>query len=212
MEHLYLKNENIVLYDHDIPDKYADCVCKAKIVAWDIETSGLDWRNDQIGICQLYAPEEPTAIIKVDDILPQNLQFLLTNPSVKKVFHHAMFDLRFMSYRWKVLPQNIACTKIASKILDVKNENEHSLQWVVKQYLGVVIDKNERLSNWLSDELTKEQMSYAARDVMYLLPLLEVLEKELESKGLLKLAHACFVHIPIRVQLDISGHGDIYGY
>ena len=212
MNRSYLKDKNIVIYDHDVPDEYADSIRKAKLVAWDIETSGLDWRNDRIGVCQLYVPNESLAIIKIGDSHPKKLQSLLPDVSIKKVFHHAMFDLRFMSYHWKVLPQNVACTKIASKLLDVKNENKHSLQSILQQYLGVIIDKNERLSNWLSGKLTEEQISYAARDVMYLLPLLDVLEKELKSKGLWELAHACFVHIPTRVRLDILGYGDIYSY
>ena len=212
MNRPYPKNKNIVLYEHDISDEYTDCVCRAGIVAWDTETSGLHWRRDRIGICQLCAPNEPVAIIKVGDILPKKLRWLLSDASVRKVFHHAMFDLRFVSYHWKVLPRNIACTKIASKLLDVKNENKHSLQWVLKHYLDVVIDKNERLSDWLSSKLTEEQISYAARDVMYLLSLLDVLERELRSRGLLEFAHKCFAHIPTRVRLDILGYGDIYSY
>jgi ribonuclease D len=206
------QNKNIVLYDHDIPSQYFGCVCKAKVVAWDIETSDLDWRKGQIGICQLYAPNAPVAIIKIDDIPPKKLRLLLSDAVVRKVFHHAMFDLRFMSYHWKVLPQNIACTKIASKLLDVKNENNHSLQSVLKQYLDVAIDKNERLSNWLSNKLSDKQISYAVKDVVYLLQLLDVLERELKSKGLLEFAHLCFAHIPTRVRLDILGYGDIYSY
>lgn len=206
------QDKNIVLYDHDIPNQYFDRIYKANVVAWDIETSGLDWRKDRIGICQLYVPNEPVSIIKIDNIPPKRLLLLLSDTSVRKVFHHAMFDLRFMSYHWKALPQNIACTKIASKLLGIKNENKHSLQSILKQYLGVIIDKNERLSDWLSSELTEEQISYAAKDVMYLLPLLDVLEKKLKSKGLLELAHLCFAHIPTRVRLDILGYGDIYGY
>jgi len=208
----YLKNKNIVLYDDDIPDEYVDYVRKTKIVAWDIETSGLDWRNDRIGICQLHTPKKPVVIIKIDDTPPKKLRLLLADDSVKKVFHHAMFDLRFMSYYWKVLPKNIACTKIGSRLLDVKNKNKHSLQLLLRQRLGVVIDKNERLSNWLSNELTEKQLSYAAKDVIYLLPLLDVIERELKSKELLEFAHLCFAHIPIRVRLDILGYGDIYGY
>lgn len=206
------QNGNIVLCDYDIPNQYSDSACKAKVVAWDIETSGLDWRNDRIGICQLHVPNEPVAIIKVGNSPPNKLVSLLSDASVRKVFHHAMFDLRFMSYHWKVLPQNIACTKIASTLLDVENERKHSLQRVLQQYLGVVIDKNERLSNWLSAELTDEQISYAAKDVLYLLRLLQVLEHQLKSKGLLELAHACFAYIPARVRLDILGYGDVYTY
>ncbi|HDD44963.1 MAG TPA: ribonuclease D [Candidatus Desulfofervidus auxilii] len=200
------------IYYHDISNKYLDQVYKTKIVAWDIETSGLDWRNDQIGLCQLYTPGQHVAVVKINNVPPKKLCLLLRDVSIKKVFHHAMFDLRFMSYRWKVLPQNIACTKIAAKLLDAKNENKHSLQVILKQYLGVIIDKKEQLSNWLSPELTKEQISYAVNDVIYLLPLLDVLEKNLKSKGLLELAHLCFAFIPTRVQLEILGYKDIYSY
>ncbi len=204
--------ENIVLYDHDIPDKYYDYVCMVKTIAWDIETTGLDWHNDKIGICQLYVPNRPAAIIRIDDTPPEKLRLLLLDTSIRKVFHHAMFDLRFMSYYWKVLPQNIACTKIAVKLLDVINKNKHSLKPILKKYLGIEISKHEQLSNWISDEITEKQISYAVNDVMYLLQLLSVLEGELKSKNLLELAHLCFAHIPARVQLDILGYGDVYSY
>ncbi len=212
MSSLYLKNTNIAIYDNDLPDNYVDYLHETKIVAWDIETSGLNWRDDKIGICQLYAPNESVAIIKTGTIPPKKLISVLSDVSIKKVFHHAMFDLRFMSYHWKVLPRNIACTKIASKLIEVKNENNHSLRSLLKKYLGVEIDKNERLSNWLSNLLTEEQIFYAANDVMYLLQLLNVLEIELESVNLLDLAHECFSHIPTRVRLDILGYVDIYSY
>lgn len=204
--------ENIILYDHDIPDKYYDYVSMVKTIAWDIETTGLDWHNDKIGICQLYVPNRPAAIIRIDDTPPEKLRLLLLDTSIRKVFHHAMFDLRFMSYYWKVLPQNIACTKIAVKLLDVINRNKHSLKPILKKYLGIEISKHEQLSNWISDEITKKQISYAVNDVRYLLQLLSVLEGELKSKNLLELAHLCFAHIPARVQLDILGYGDVYSY
>jgi len=210
MYHSHFKN--IVLYDHDIPDKYYDYVCMVKTIAWDIETTGLDWHNDKIGICQLYVPNRPAAIIRIDDTPPEKLRLLLLDTSIRKVFHHAMFDLRFMSYYWKVLPQNIACTKIAVKLLDVINKNKHSLKPILKKYLGIKISKREQLSNWISDEITEKQISYAVNDVMYLLQLLSVLEGELKSKNLLELAHLCFAHIPARVQLDILGYGDVYSY
>ncbi|MBU7046557.1 MAG: ribonuclease D [Theionarchaea archaeon] len=204
--------KNITIYEHDIPKEYADRIHQSKTVAWDIETSGLDWHNDRIGICQLCTPNELIAIIRIDDTLPERLRSVLSDPAVKKIFHHAVFDLKFMSYQWKTIPQNVACTKIASKLLDVEDKNEHSLQSLLKQYLDVVIKKDEQISNWLSVRLTKEQIVYAATDVMYLLPLLEVLESELKSRGLLELAHLCFKHIPVRVQLDTLGYGDIYSY
>ena len=37
---------------------------------------------------------------------------LLATPSVRKVFHHAPFDLRFLTGRWRATPRNVACTKV----------------------------------------------------------------------------------------------------
>lgn len=205
-------SKNIEIYDHDIPSDYYDRIHNAKIVAWDIETSGLDWHNDRIGTCQLHTPDESVAIVKCSNIIPEKLKSLLSDASVKKVFHHAMFDLRFMSYHWDVSPNRVACTKIAAKLLDVENINNHTLKSLLKTYLDVSIDKNEQVSNWLADDLTDDQISYAARDVQYLLHLLNVLERQLEIKGLQSFAHSCFDHIPTRLRLDILGYGDIYSY
>lgn len=204
--------ENIVISDCDIPEEYVDRIHQAKAVAWDIETSGLDWRNDRIGICQLCTPGAPVAIVRIGDNPPRRLQSLLSDPMVKKVFHHAMFDLKFMTYQWGIEPQNVACTKIASKLLDVENSYRHSLQLILERYLHIKIDKDEQLSDWTSLELTREQIAYAAKDVMYLLPLLEELENKLKPRGLLKLAYLCFQHIPVRIKLEILGYGDIYSY
>lgn len=208
-----MKNTNshkIVLYENDIPKRYADRIHQKKVVAWDIETSGLDWKNDVIATCQLYVPGNSAAIIKMGNTPPKTLQSLLADISIKKVFHFAIFDLRFMSFHWKVKPQNIACTKIASKLLDPDNRDEHSLETILKKYLDVEIDKSQQQSNWLSKKLTLEQINYAANDVIYLLLLLDVLERELKSRGRFELAQECFAHIPTRAHLDILGYEDIY--
>lgn len=203
-------SHKIVLYENDIPERYAEQIHQKKVVAWDIETSGLDWKSDVIATCQLYIPGNAVAIIKMGNTPPNILQSLLADISIKKVFHFAIFDLRFMSFYWKVKPQNIACTKIASKLLDPDNRDDHSLEAILKKYLDVEIDKSQQQSDWLSKKLTEEQINYAANDVIYLLLLLDVLERELKSKGLFELAQKCFAHIPTRAHLDILGYEDIY--
>lgn len=208
----YLQTENVVICHDDLPIEYFDSIIMAKIVAWDIETSGLNWRTDRMGICQLHTPDKPVVIVKISETPPKILKSLLKDSSIKKVFHHAMFDLRFMVHNWKVTPKNIACTKIASKILDPEKRNNHNLQSLLKVYLGLEKDKSEQLSDWLSSELTKEQIRYAVNDVIYLIQLLHVLENELKSNGLIELAHECFAHIPTRVKLDLLGYEDIFSY
>ncbi|HEX8231000.1 MAG TPA: ribonuclease D [Chloroflexia bacterium] len=199
-------------YQNDIPTGFMSAIYSAGAVAWDIETSGLDWKTGRIGTCQLYIPGDSAALVIMNDEVPSNLCVLLADPGVKKIFHHAMFDLRFMSHNWKVQPQNIACTKIAAKLLNPHNNDENSLKPLLKRYLGTVIDKTQQTSDWFSPRLSEAQIAYAITDVYYLPRLLLALEGQLSQLDLLELANMCFAHIPAQVHLDLLGYTDIYSY
>jgi ribonuclease D len=202
----------ITVREWDLPDEPLTKIRNAGVVAWDIETSGLDWQAERIATCQLYSPDSNVEVIKVGTHPPKNLNSLLADAAVIKIFHHAMFDLRFMHHNWGVTPSNIACTKIASKLLTPREKRAHSLKALVEQHLGVALDKTEQRSDWLSAKLTDEQLLYAASDVLYLIPLLKKLEEALQQKHLLDLARACYQHIPTRVRLDVLGYEDVYTY
>jgi len=196
---------------HDIPLSFFNLVRASKVVAWDIETTGLNWNSDIIATCQLFVPPDTVSIVKTDDQVPEYMRQILSDKRIKKVFHYAIFDLRFMCYQWDVFAENVACTKTASKLLSPE-KTEHSLKSLLDQYLNIMIDKSERLSNWLSDNLSQEQLTYAVQDVIYLLDLLNILEENLKSNQLLNLARRCFAHIPTKVELDILQYQDIYTY
>jgi len=93
-------------------------------VAWDVETTGLDWHHDSLGTCQLFAGDVGAVIIRVGQEKPVRLIGLLEDPAVEKVFHHAPFDLRFMVRAWGARPASIRCTKVASKLLEPAAPNE----------------------------------------------------------------------------------------
>lgn len=182
-------------------------------VAWDIETSGLDWRSGSIGTCQLHAPELGTFIVHPFGKRPANLMRLLATGDVIKVFHYAPFDLRWMSGHWRVSPAAIECTKLASRLLDrTEDSAAHSLKHLLQVNLGVEIDKGQRLTDWLSEHLTPAQLAYAAADVEHLLPLLDSLQKQLANEGLLDLYRRCADFLPTRVQLEVGVWPDVFGY
>lgn len=181
-------------------------------LAWDIETSGLDWSRDSIGTCQITNGAR-TVIVQLSDQRPNYLADLLRRQQVQKVFHHAMFDLRFMCHQWAVTPANIACSKIASKILNPNGPNEaNSLKALLEDKLAVKISKAQQRSDWLEARLSSEQLAYAATDVAHLIPLLSVLLEELRRRDLQQLALDSFAYIPTRVRLDILGQGDVFTY
>ena len=203
---------NVIMCRSDISEDYTNLILNATALSCDIETTGLDWRIDKIGTCQLYIQGGPAIIVKMDEERPGNLIRLLSNTRVKKVFHHALFDLRFMVFNWNFEPNNVYCTKIASKLLDPQNSHEHSLKCLLKRYIDIEVDKKEQISDWITENLTESQIRYAINDVLFLMSLLKVLEQQLASKGLWHIALRCFDHIPTRVRLDILGYKDVFTY
>ena len=200
-------------YDGDLDNNFLSACISEGRVAWDIETTGLDWRSDRIGTCQVAVRDKIAIVQLISSGRPARLTALLENPDVTKVFHHAPFDLRFMAHQWKAKPVNVACTKVASKILDPNlDASEHSLQPVLLRHSGVNISKAEQRSDWTSAVLSSEQMSYAATDVRHLVTLLDKLKRDTDDRGLTDLVEESFAYLPTRVELDIRGSGDVFAY
>src|SRR2546423_3744292 len=130
--------EAVRKYTGDLSCSKAQSARRAGVVGWDIETSGLDWRKDKIATCQIFIPNLDVDLIQLGTAMetPPNLKSLLSDPTVMKVFHHAMFDLRFMAAKWGAEARNVVCTKIASKLLEPL-EDDHSLKHVLQKHLQV---------------------------------------------------------------------------
>jgi len=201
-----------ILFESDITEEYYKAFMKCERIGWDIETSGLSWKTDKIALCQISAKGSPVALVRIFEKKPKYLCKLISSAKLEKVFHHAVFDLRFITNSWAALPRNISCTKIAAKVLMGPQADGTTLKNLLKQFLGVEITKKERKSNWFRDELSFKQLSYASLDAKYLIQLLDALMHELRKADLEYLARHCFQHIPTRVILDLMGYADIYEY
>jgi ribonuclease D len=201
------------LVEGDVSSEFEWAVRDARIVAWDIETSGLEWRFDRIATCQLHVPGIGTQVIQMNGHQPERLRELLISERVTKVFHHAPFDLRFMRHHWKAHARNVACTKVLSKIVRPEAASEeHSLKPTLQRFLGITLDKSQQVSDWLSPSLSREQLQYAVRDVEYLVPLLETLMDEARASGVADIAERTFAYLPTRVETDVRGCGDVFAY
>lgn len=206
--------ESIRAVRGDLPEEMLVAFVSASRVAWDVETTGLDWRHDRLATCQLFAEEAGTTVVMVSDQKPLRLVALLEDPAVEKVFHHAPFDLRFMIHAWQARPMSIRCTKVASKLLEPDAPNEaHSLQQLTARHLGVALLKGSvRTSNWLAPELTAEQLAYAASDVLHLPALLDVLCNALRKAELSQLYEECCAFLPARARLELGQYPDVFAY
>jgi ribonuclease D len=198
----------------DLPGNLADAFALSGRIAWDIETTGLDWRREKIGTCQLFSETVGAVLVSVGKDRPPALATLIEDSTVEKVFHHAPFDLRFMVSAWQVSPTAIRDTKVASKILDPAAPNEtHRLQQLVGRYLGISLPKGAvRVSDWSASELTDEQIRYAADDVVHLTRLLDAMEAALRASGRAELYDSCCAFLPARVTLELGDFPDVFAY
>jgi ribonuclease D len=201
-----------IILENDISRGIFDQIRNGQLVAWDLETTGLDWKRDRIALCQLYLPTKEVFLIRVSDKEPPYLRQLLESNEVHKVFHHAAFDLRFMCREWSAVASNVVCTKIASKILDPA-ERDHSLQALLNRHLNLRVEKSAvRTSDWFSKQMTIQQIAYAIEDVAHLFDLMDVLKSRLETVHKWQLAQECFAFLPAEVKLQVMGYDSVFSY
>ena len=128
------------IHDADLPDVVVHAAATSPLIGWDIETTGLDWQRDEICLVQLFIPDTGVHLVRPGVTPPDNLLKLLADPKTQKLFHYALFDLKFMAHRWGCTVRNMVCTKVASKILSPER-SEHSLKSLLQSYLNIEIDK-----------------------------------------------------------------------
>jgi len=174
----------------------------------DIETTGLDWKSNRLATIQIYS-DDLAIIYKEGGSYPTNLIELLRTPLVEKIFHHAMFDVRFITKLWDIKVTNVSCTKVASKILN-KNQDEHSLKQLLLTYLNIDIEKDMYDSNWLNNRLTEDQIRYAMNDVIYLEPLFDKIVGQISSHQLKEVSKASFDFIPYYAWLQVNGYEGVF--
>ena len=79
--------------------------------------------------------------------------------------------------------------------------------------LGVEISKKQQSSDWGNSNLSKEQIAYAANDVIYLHQIKNKLDEMLVREDRQLLVDACLSFLPTRVDLDLRGwENDIFSH
>ena len=87
--------------------------------------------------------------------------------------------------------------------------DKHGLRELCKELLNVEISKQQQSSDWGAAELTQEQLTYAANDVLYLHSIKDILEQILEREGRTALAAQTMSFIPTRAALDLEGWAEV---
>ena len=211
----FMQNATIHLHKHDLPED----VAFAGSVAVDTETMGLNPHRDRLCLVQLCGGANGVGDGQVHlvQIIPPslggrgadcpNLKRVLSDPDLLKLMHFARFDVGILQHALGIPVAPVRCTKIAAKLVRTFTDR-HGLRELCRELLGVELNKQQQTSDWGAANLSAEQLSYAASDVLYLHALWERLEGLLIRENRLEVALAAFAFLPARARLDLLGYDD----
>jgi ribonuclease D len=196
----------IRLHKGDLPES-ADF---GDAVAIDTETLGLNPHRDRLCLVQLSRGDGSADVVQIaaGQQHAPNIERLLADQKVLKLFHFARFDVAVLAKAFGVMAEPIYCTKIASKLARTYTDR-HGLKDLVRELLGVELSKQQQSSDWGAETLSEAQLTYAASDVLHLHALREKLDSMLKREQRFEIAERCFNFLPARAQLDLMGWPDI---
>ncbi len=152
-----------------------------KIIGIDTE---FDWRNTYYPNLSLIQISTRKKIFLLDCLKLSSLSILKTifeDKDIVKVFHAARSDATVIFCSASLNISNCFDVQVAEKFLS--KEDPKSYAKIVLKYLSLEIDKSETNSNWMKRPFTKNQISYAANDVRFLIKIYNKQKKILKKKN-----------------------------
>ena len=191
---------DIKLHKNDLPED----LNLGNIIAVDGEFMGLNVKRDPLCLIQISSGKSDAHIVQFDrkNYNSPNLNKLLSNENITKIFHYGRADMAHIKYYLKTDTNNILDTKIASKLARSYSDN-HSLKTLIKEFINLDISKQFQSSDF-GGELTPAQLKYCANDVVYLHKIHEELNKILIRENRINLYNDCLKFLKTRVDLDLA--------
>ncbi|MCH8906525.1 MAG: hypothetical protein IH840_05485 [Candidatus Heimdallarchaeota archaeon] len=147
----------------------------------DLETNSIYVYKQEICLMQIEVSQEIYLLDILKLGMPPSLKDLLTSPLIQKTFQDMQFDLAIIKSQFDCQPTNLFDISTCDRMLG--NQSNHpSLEIMEEKYLGVAIETKKKLqkSNWGIRPLAKNQIHYAAKDVLNLVRIKEKMESILE--------------------------------
>ncbi len=117
---------------------------------------------------------------------------VLSDPSKTIVFHAGSNDIPYLRRELACRFSNIFDTHIAAKILGLSGKG---LAYLIHEFFNIKLDKRYQRADWRIRPLPEDQAEYARMDTRYLIPLRNILRKQLIEKELWQDAQAEFSRI-----------------
>ena len=160
-----------------------DRLSRAQFIAVDTEFMRENTYYPELCLVQVADENEAAAIDPLAqglDLTPL-LELLTNNEDVLKVFHAGGQDVEIIFNFTGRTPHPIFDTQIA--MMAISQSEQIGYSNLVESWLGKVIDKGARFTDWSRRPLTERQIEYAIGDVTYLADIFPRILKKLVKTG-----------------------------
>jgi len=191
-------------------DALAQELSGEKVLAFDTEADSFYHYFDKTCLVQVATRRQIYLIDPLSIGGPRELSPLapvFASPEIRKIFHAAEYDLFVLKRDCSFEFANLFDTMISAQLLGYPSVG---LSSIAERHFGVKLPKDEQRSDWSRRPLRPAQLTYAAADVLYLVPLAEKLEKELRQVRRMRWAREEFEALARRSWPDREF--DEYGY
>ncbi len=195
----------VELHQGDLPSD----IDFGRSIAIDTETQGLNPLRDRLCLIQMSSGDGTAHLVQFepDGYDAPNLKRVLADPDVLKIYHFARFDLAVIHRYLGIMTTPVYCTKVASRLVRTYTDR-HGLKDLCRELIGLDLSKQQQSSDWAAKDLSREQLNYAASDVLHLHALKEKLDMMLTREARMEIAQTCFGFLPMRAELDLKGWQD----
>ena len=153
-------------------------VDQAEWIALDTEADSLHAFPEKLCLIQVSLPGQdklvdPLAGLDLDPLFEAFNRHTL-------LMHGADYDIRLFKMGPNFVPNRIFDTMLAARLT---GRTQFGLSHLVKEILGVELEKTSQKANWALRPLTAKMEEYAINDTVHLRPLVDALSVELKDKG-----------------------------
>ena len=150
---------------------------EARVCAVDTEADSLHRYSESLCLVQFSDGDQHVLIdsLAIDDL--SDLADFLKESTCW--MHGADYDMHMLKENLGMIPPAVFDTQIGARLLGVRKFGYGNL---VEHYMGVELEKTSQKADWAKRPLTPVMEEYALNDVVYLLPMADIIVSKLQEK------------------------------
>lgn len=161
-------------------ERLAERAARQRWIAVDTESNSLFAYRERLCLLQISLEDRDYLVDPLANLDLGRLAGVFADPAVVKVFHDAEYDVLTLKRAWPFEFSGLFDTKVAAGAL---GRTQLGLAALLREELGIELDKRLQRSNWGARPLSEAQLDYARRDTHYLIEIARRLRERLVAAG-----------------------------